>query len=146
MGEAVIGYAPEDGRLILGRHRDGSGRWVEPVYTHDEVLIAAPTELDKAVLGTDTEYVIVVFRNCAGEERYRVAPEVSWYGVDEQDAQREEEILREAARRRFSPDEDENPCDMRTLAARPAARAGWPHRDVIVARAGDAPAAGADPR
>lgn len=126
MSEVTIGYAPTGGRLILGRHRDAWGRWVEPVYPLDEMMAVIPTELDKAVLGADTEYVIVVWRNDGGEERYRVGADMSWHGLSDDDAPREDEILQEAARRRIDP-EDGEIFDPRTLANVPAANEVGPH-------------------
>lgn len=121
MSDVILGYAPVDGRLVLGRCRDHRGNWVEPLYAHDDLIIVEPTELDKAVLGADTEHVVAVLRNATGEERYRLAANISWHGLNEADAPREDEILQHAAQVRFEPNEDDNPSDARTLATKPTA-------------------------
>jgi hypothetical protein len=90
MSEVIIGYAPADGRLILGRHRDNRGTWVEPLYSQDDMMIVAATELDKAVLGADTDRVVAVSRTLtAGVDRYRLAAAVSFHGMRVEDADRD---------------------------------------------------------
>lgn len=126
MGEAVLGYDPDAGELILGQHQDAGGRWVEALYRGDDVFVTRPTEVDRAVFGcAEGDLVMVVWRNAtAATERYRLGPDVSFHCARIEDAQRTDEILREAAAgRRIDPDKDEHHHAPGTGRVQPAAPA-----------------------
>lgn len=99
---AVIGYDPVDGRLIVGKYWDNHGNWVDALYANDEVMLVRPTELDRVVLGEDIEWTIVVLRNeWSAAERYRLAADTSFHCAVPGDVEREDEMLRAAAAVRF---------------------------------------------
>lgn len=107
--DTIVGYDPVDGRLIVGKHRDHRGNWVDAFYVGDDIMIVRSTELDRAVFGESYEWTIVVLRiGWVADERYRLAVDVTYHCARLEDAEREDEILSAAAAARFDPEDEED--------------------------------------